>query len=84
MALVNGRIEKEKQMKEFMKAKESEQAELERLYKETKTEEEIHMKRQQQKAFWGFTNEKVQSMIPEDKLKEYTESFDRIAKATGA
>jgi hypothetical protein len=33
---VNQKIEKEKQMKEFMKAKENEQNELEKLYKETK------------------------------------------------
>jgi hypothetical protein len=33
-------------MKEFMKAKEQEQNELERLYKETKAEEELNLKRQ--------------------------------------
>ena len=33
-------------MKEFMKAKEHEQAELEKLYKETKQEEELNLKRQ--------------------------------------
>jgi hypothetical protein len=33
-------------MKEFMKAKEHEQNELERLYKETKSEEELNLKRQ--------------------------------------
>lgn len=42
-------------MKEFMKAKEQEQNELERLYKETKQEEELNLKRQSQKAFWGFS-----------------------------
>ena len=67
-----------------MKAKENEQNELERLYKETKHEEEINMKRQSQKAFWGFSNDKVTSMIPEEKLNEYQEAFNRIAKATGA
>ena len=71
-------------MKEFMRAKESEQTELERLYKETKHEEEVNMKRQQQKAFWGFSNDKVTSMIPQEKLEEYTQSFERIAQATGA
>ena len=34
--LVNQKIEKEKQMKEFMKEKEAEQNDLEKLYKETK------------------------------------------------
>ena len=33
-------------MKEFMKSKETEQNELERLYKETEQEEKIHMDRQ--------------------------------------
>ncbi len=33
-------------MKEFMKAKEQEQNELERTYKQTKQEEEINLKRQ--------------------------------------
>jgi len=42
---VNQKIEKEKQMKEFMKAKETEQNELERLYRETKQEEELNLKR---------------------------------------
>lgn len=32
-------------MKEFMKAKEAEQNELERLYRETKQEEEMNLKR---------------------------------------
>lgn len=41
--LVNQKIEKEKQMKEFMKAKEAEQNELEKLYKQTKEEEEINL-----------------------------------------
>lgn len=43
--MVNGRIDNEKQMKEFMKSRENEQAELERLYKEIKEEEDINMKR---------------------------------------
>ena len=83
---INQKIEKEKQMKEFMKAKEQEQNELERLYRETKQEEEMNLKRQSQKAFWGFSGDKVssQGMIPEDKLIEYQEAFARIAKATGA
>ena len=82
---VNQKIEKEKQMKEFMKAKESEQNELERLYKETKQEQELNLKRQSQKAFWGFSGDKVsQVLIPEEKLEEYQESFNRILKATGA
>ena len=62
-------------MKEFMKAKEHEQNELERLYKETKAEEETNLKRQSQKAFWGFSGDKVSQsgggMIPEEKLQEY-------------
>ena len=83
---INQKIEKEKQMKEFMKAKEQEQNELERLYRDTKQEEEMNLKRQSQKAFWGFSGDKVssQGMIPEDKLIEYQEAFARIAKATGA
>lgn len=72
-------------MKEFMKAKETEQNELERLYRETKQEEELNLKRQSQKAFWGFSGDKVsQVLIPEEKLEEYQESFNRILKATGA
>mmetsp|Transcript_38960 Transcript_38960/g.37289 ORF Transcript_38960/g.37289 Transcript_38960/m.37289 type:complete len:111 (-) Transcript_38960:667-999(-) len=82
--MVNAKIEKEKNMKEFMKQKENEQNELDRLYKETKHEEEINFKRQKQKEYWGFSNEKVSSMIPEEKLNEYQEAFTRIAKATGA
>jgi hypothetical protein len=60
-------------MKEFMKAKEQEQNELEKLYRDTKQEEEMSLKRQSQKAFWGFSGDKVssQGMIPEDKLVEY-------------
>ena len=46
IALVNQKIEKEKQMKEFMKDKEAEQNELEKLYKETKLEEEMNLKRE--------------------------------------
>ena len=46
-------------MKDFMKAKEQEQNELERLYHETKQEEELNLKRQSQKAFWGFSGDKV-------------------------
>jgi len=33
-------------MKDFMKAKESEQNELEKLYRQTKQEEEINLKKQ--------------------------------------
>lgn len=69
--LVNQKIEKEKQMKDFMKAKEAEQNELEKLYRQTKAEEEINLKKQSQKAFWGFSKDKVACMIPETKLKEY-------------
>ena len=71
-------------MKDYMKAKEAEQSELEKLYRQTKAEEEINLKRQSQKAFWGFSKDKVTCMIPEAKLKEYQEAFDRILKATGA
>ena len=46
IALVNQKIEKKKQMKEFMKDKEAEQNELEKLYKETKLEEEMNLKRE--------------------------------------
>ena len=81
---MNQKIEKEKQMKDFMKAKEAEQAELEKLYRQTKAEEEINLKRQSQKAFWGFNKDKVTCMIPDSKLKEYQMAFDRILKATGA
>lgn len=45
IAMVNQKIEKEKNMKEYMKAKENEQNELEKLYKETKIEEELNQKR---------------------------------------
>ena len=58
-------------MKDYMKAKEAEQSELEKLYRQTKAEEEINLKRQSQKAFWGFSKDKVTCMIPEAKLKEY-------------
>lgn len=71
-------------MKEFMKEKEAEQNELEKIYKETKVEEEANLKKQSQKAFWGFNKDKVTCMIPDAKLKEYQEAFDRILKATGA
>lgn len=71
-------------MKDFMKAKEAEQSELEKLYRQTKAEEEINLKRQSQKAFWGFNKDKVTCMIPDSKLKEYQDAFDRILKATGA
>lgn len=33
-------------MKDFMKAKEAEQSELEKLYRQTKAEEEVNLKRQ--------------------------------------
>lgn len=69
--LVNQKIEKEKQMKDFMRDKEAEQNELEKLYKETKQEEEQNLKKQSQKAFYGFSKDKVTCMIPESKLKEY-------------
>ena len=68
---MNQKIEKEKQMKDFMKAKEAEQGELEKLYRQTKAEEEINLKRQSQKAFWGFNKDKVTCMSPDSKLKEY-------------
>ena len=44
--LVNQKIEKEKQMKEFMREKEAEQNELEKMYRETKHEEEQNLKKQ--------------------------------------
>lgn len=71
-------------MKDFMRDKEAEVNALEKLYKETKLEEENNMKRQSQKAFFGFSKDKVACMIPESKLKEYQDAFDSILKATGA
>ena len=41
------------------------------------------MKRQSQKAFWGFSNDKVTSMIPPEKLQEYEEAFERICEKCG-
>ena len=65
-------------MKEFMKEKESEQAELEKVYKETKNEEEVSLKKMAQKPIWGFTKEKVATMIAEEKLEEYQKAFQTI------
>jgi hypothetical protein len=58
-------------MKEFMREKEAEQAELEKVYKETKMEEEQNLRKQTLKPLWGFSKEKVATLIPELKLKEY-------------
>ena len=69
-------------MKEFMKEKENEQNELERIYRETKLEEELNAKRKFQKRGWEFSNEKVVSMIPPQKLEEYNKAFAAIAKST--
>lgn len=45
----------------------------------------MNLKRQSQKAFWGFSGDKVSNvLIPEEKLEEYQEAFNRILKATGA
>jgi hypothetical protein len=71
-------------MKEFMREKETEMQELEKVYRETKIDEEQSLKKQTQKPFWGFSKEKVACMIEESKLKEYQEAFDKILKATGA
>lgn len=71
-------------MKEFMKAKEAELNELEKLYKQTKEEEEQNLNKQSQKAFFGFSKDKVTCLIAEDKLKEYQQAFDKILEATGA
>ena len=79
---MNNKIENEKKMKEFMKEKENEQNELERIYRETKLEEELKAKRKFQKRGWEFSNEKVVSMIPPQKLEEYNKAFAAIAKST--
>lgn len=71
-------------MKEFMREKEAEQAELEKIYREMKNEEEQSLKKMAQKPIWGFTKEKVTTMIPDDKLQEYQEAFQTILKNTGA
>ena len=36
------------------------------------------------KALHGFSKDKVACLIPEEKLKEYQKSFDKILEATGA
>lgn len=36
------------------------------------------------KPLWGFSKEKVATLIPESKLKEYQDALDKILKATGA
>ena len=42
----------------------------------------MHAKKQSKKQAWGYTNEKVQWLIPQDKLNEYQEAFDKIADST--
>ena len=71
-------------MKEFMREKEAEQAELEKIYKETKMEEEVSLKKMAQKPIWGFTKDKVVTMIPMEKLEEYQKAFQTILSNTGA
>ena len=57
---------------------------MEKLYKQTEDEEKLALSKQSQKAFWGFTKDKVTCMISESKLKEYQKAFDQILEATGA
>lgn len=42
----------------------------------------MHAKKQSKKLAWGYSNEKVQCLIPQDKLNEYQEAFDKIADST--
>ena len=65
-----------------MKEKEQEQIKMEKIYKESKLAEEENAKKQSKKLAWGYSNEKVQCLIPQDKLNEYQEAFNKIAENT--
>lgn len=49
---------------------------------QSKEAEEEHAKKQHKKLAWGYSNEKVQCLIPQDKLNEYQEAFSKIAENT--
>ena len=52
--MVNAKIEKEKAMKDFMRQKEADLSEMEKLYRHTEEEEKLALTKQSQKAFWSF------------------------------
>ena len=79
---MNAKIVEEKARREALKAKEAALIEKEKEYKAAKAEEEAFAEKQNQRIQWGFSNDKVECLIPEDKLKEYIEAFKKIADET--
>ena len=52
------------------------------IHREAKQEEEEYAKKQSKKLAFGYSSEKVQCLIPQDKLNEYQEAFKKIAEST--
>lgn len=53
------------------------------MYKDAKDEEQKLAEQQQQKINHGLTNDKVNCLIPANKLQEYQEQFKKIEEMTG-
>ena len=80
IAGVNQKILEERAKKESLQKKEEEQNRLEREYKEEKAKEEEYFKKQSATlTAWGG-KDKVECLIPEEKLTEYQAAFDKICE----
>ena len=55
---------------------------MEKIHKETRLAEEEYAQKQNRKHANGYSSEKVQCLIPQEKLNEYQEAFKKIAEST--
>ena len=79
---INAKIAEEKAKKESLKAKEQELIQMEKIHKEARQAEEEYAQKQSRKHANGYSSEKVQCLIPQEKLNEYQEAFKKIAEST--
>lgn len=78
MSELNIKILEERKKKEILKEKEQKQLELEKEYLQAKQDQEEYAKKQQMRIESGEINDKVKTLIPEEKLKEYQDTFNKI------
>eukprot|EP00344_Euplotes_crassus_P001789 CAMPEP_0197001608 /NCGR_PEP_ID=MMETSP1380-20130617/6268_1 /TAXON_ID=5936 /ORGANISM="Euplotes crassus, Strain CT5" /LENGTH=348 /DNA_ID=CAMNT_0042419343 /DNA_START=165 /DNA_END=1208 /DNA_ORIENTATION=- len=79
---INAKIAEEKAKKESLKQKEQELIHMEKVHKEARQAEEEYAQKQNRKNANGYSSEKVQCLIPQEKLNEYQEAFKKIAEST--
>lgn len=87
MQQVSNLIEKDKQMRDLMKLKETEKSELERI---TLNKSEAVMgasnafdEKRKNKQMWSTQKEKIQTTVTLEKAESYEEAFAKIEAATG-